>query len=176
MIGLRSRPLAGAAALLLVIFAGGCRTDSAPLDDGGRRAEIGRLSDQIADRYPEVPEVDRAALLRLSGPPVLVDVRSAEERAVSGLEGAISVEEYEAGGWEARTVVAYCTVGERSGRFARELRARGGDARNLRGGVLSWAHEGGSVVSADGRPTRRVHVYGPRWDLLPRGWEGVYRD
>jgi hypothetical protein len=39
--------------------------------------------------------------------------------------------------------------------------------------VLLWSHEGLPLTSSDG-PTRRVHVYGPRWNLLPAGYEAVW--
>jgi len=45
---------------------------------------------------------------------------------------------------QARPVVVYCRVGERSGLAAEALRAAGFDAYNLAGGLAAW--------SADGRP------------------------
>ncbi len=38
--------------------------------------------------------------------------------------------------------------------------------------LLAWAHAGLSFTSA-GRPSRRLHVYGADWDLLPSGYLGV---
>ena len=64
------------------------------------------------------------------------------------------------------------SVGYRSGSEAARLRRDGLDARNLRGGILEWCHAGQPVVNAGG-PTRRVHVYGARWNFLPEGYEPV---
>ena len=45
----------------------------------------------------------------------------------------------------------------------------------LVGGLLGWAHAGGEVVDPGTlEPTRRIHVYGRRWNLLPAGWSGVW--
>jgi hypothetical protein len=46
-------------------------------------------------------------------------------------------------------------------------------AFNLHGGVLAWALNGGSFVTPEGEPTRRVHVYGEPWDVLPPEYEAV---
>ena len=71
------------------------------------------------------------------------------------------------------TIVIYCTIGLRSGLYAEELRRKGHAVRNLRGGILAWVHAGQDVVKG-GRPTRRLHVYGPKWDLLPDGHVAVW--
>ena len=69
-------------------------------------------------------------------------------------------------------MVAYCTIGMRSGLYTKELRERGIEAYNLMGSVLSWSHAGRDFEGADG-PTRRVHVYGATWDLAGRRLRGV---
>jgi len=106
---------------------------------------------------------------------VLLDVRPDDERQVSMIPGAISIEAFETDAEQYRdaTVVTYCTVGVRSGYFAQELQERGFDVLNLRGSLLSWAHEGGDLVDGEG-PTRRMHVYGRRWDLAPESYETTW--
>ena len=71
-------------------------------------------------------------------------------------------------------VIVYCTVGLRSGKTARQLRERGINALNLRGGILAWLAAGGALVDAQGAPTNRVHVYGRRWNAVPEGFEAVW--
>ena len=44
---------------------------------------------------------------------------------------------------------------------------------NLRGGILAWLLEGGTVYDQEGHPTKRVHVYGDRWEYAPVGYEIV---
>ena len=129
--------------------------------------------------FPEVADVspnEVVALQQELGPElVLVDVREPREREVSMLPGAISREQFDARRDElaGRTVVAYCTIGYRSGRFADELRKAGVDARNLKGSILAWSHAGLPLV-AGGEPTRRLHVYGADWDLAAEGYETVW--
>jgi rhodanese-related sulfurtransferase len=105
-----------------------------------------------------------------------VDVRESSEQQVSMLPGAIPVEEFERTleKYRDRIIVTYCTVGYRSGVYARKLREQGLDAFNLRGSILLWLHSGRQVVDGDGRSTRRVHVYGSEWDLDPEGYESVW--
>ena len=43
----------------------------------------------------------------------------------------------------------------------------------LRGGLLAWVHAGGKVYDKNGE-TRRIHVYGRKWNLGPRDYEGVW--
>ena len=136
-----------------------------------------RLEALIADVEEEVGDVPviRADALRVAvasgAPPVLLDVRSEKERAVSVIAGAVTDVDAIASGAE---VVVYCTVGLRSGIAARELRERGVDALNLRGGILAWIADGGDVVDGNGTQTRRVHVYGRRWDAVPEGYQAVW--
>ena len=108
---------------------------------------------------------------------VILDCRSEPEQAVSVLPGAISKDDFESDPqkFAGRKVVVYCTIGYRSGLYTRDLKARGIDAVNLRGGVLSWAIAGGEFVNPQtGTETKRVHVYGKQWDLLPPNYEAVY--
>jgi sodium/bile acid cotransporter 7 len=105
----------------------------------------------------------------------MVDVRTAPERAVSMIPGAVSKEAFEAHLDEHanRPILVYCTAGCRSGAYAKELRERGLNAFNLRGGILAWALNGGPFFDPDEEPTRRVHVHGQGWNVLPPGYEAV---
>ena len=47
------------------------------------------------------------------------------------------------------------------------------DAVNLKGSILPWVHAGQELVDDTG-PTRRVHVHGREWGLLPAGYEPVW--
>jgi rhodanese-related sulfurtransferase len=108
---------------------------------------------------------------------VLVGVREPRERRVSMLPGAISRQDFERDSARYRSwvVVPYCTIGLRSGFCTRKLRGQGFEARNLAGSVLAWAHAG-LPFEAEGKATRRVHVYSAEWSLLPRGYEPVVSD
>ena len=142
--------------------------------DAALDRRIEALVADVESRVGDVPVI-RADALRLAlagaAPPLLLDVRTAEERAVSVIPGAV----FDAAAVpSSATVIVYCTVGLRSGESARELRQRGINALNLRGGILAWLAAGGALVDADGRATQRVHVYGRRWNAVPAGFEAVW--
>lgn len=141
-----------------------------------RRALDGMIS-KIGRRFPDVKTISAAALReRLpANDTVLVDVRSPAERAVSTLPGAITREEFEGQLDELGdcTVVAYCTVGARSSRYARRMGRRGVPVLNLEGSLLAWTHAGGELTDGSSS-TKRLHVFGPRWNLPADGYEGVW--
>ena len=126
--------------------------------------------------FSDVKEISVHDLVRQESPDfVLVDIRSPEERAVSSIPGSITRAEFEGDPDSSRgkVIVAFCTIGYRSGLYAQKLQQQGHDIRNLRGGLLAWCHAGQPVVAASG-PTHRVHVYGRKWNLLPEQYHGVW--
>jgi sodium/bile acid cotransporter 7 len=71
-------------------------------------------------------------------------------------------------------IIGYCTISYRSGKFARELiNKQGITMYNLRGGLLAWVHEGGSVIDLKGE-TKRIHVYGRKWNLAPSAYKAIW--
>lgn len=154
-----------------------CSPEAPPPTD---EARLDRLEEMVADvesRFPDVVQVsvDEVRRLLAKDSVLLVDVRSDEERAVSMLPGAISAEEYEASPerYAGVAVVAYCTVGARSSRFAAAMGERGFDVRNLSGSILAWTHAGGEL-DHEGEPTTDVHVYGESWDLAPTKYHAIW--
>ncbi|QEY33497.1 MPT-synthase sulfurylase [Synechococcus sp. RSCCF101] len=177
-------PLRGRAARLLTPswpFAAASRPERS---DAERAREIARRYGLFRRlRFAAVPDLTPQALgqrLAASGSGtsgeslLLVDVREPAEQAVSMLPGAVSAEQFERHRerYRDRTVVAYCTIGLRSGLKAQQWRQQGIEAVNLAGGVLAWAHADQPFVSPAG-PTRRVHVYAPSWNLLPASHSAV---
>ena len=164
-------PVAAAAGAWLWLRSG------VPHDDAERLRRIEVYYRACARLLPSMPEISAAELAerkqheRLA----IVDVRTSQEQAVSMIPGAIAQAEFEARKEEFRgaPVVAYCTLGYRSGRYAARLRAEGFDACNLRGAILAWTHARQPLVDAQGE-TRRVHVYGRKWNLVASGYEGVW--
>ena len=142
-----------------------------------RRGTLEGMVARVGRRFPDVKTISAAALReRLpDDDTVLVDVRSPAERAVSTLPGAITPEEFEdrLDDLGDCTVVAYCTLGARSSRYARRMGKRGVPVLNLKGSLLAWTHAGGELVDGPS-PTKRVHVFGPRWNLAADGYEGVW--
>ncbi len=136
-----------------------------------------RFAAQVEAVYPNTPTLDVGAFLQASDRAsfVIVDVREPAERAVSNIPGAISLSALrQLTPSESRSVLVYCTIGMRSAAVTRALRQEGYQAFNLRGGVLAWAAADQPFVDAAEAPTKRVHVYGRRWNYLPAGYEPVW--
>ncbi len=143
-----------------------------------KRERIEQMYAEYEQEFPGVPSITPEQLrqeLASESQLILVDVRQPAEQQVSMIPGAITQQEFEtrfADGADA-TVVTYCTIGYRSGKFAAELRAKGVNAVNLRGSLLGWCHSAGELVNENG-PTHRAHVYSRRWNLLPDEFEAVW--
>lgn len=105
---------------------------------------------------------------------VVVDVRSDAEVSVSVIPGAITKAQYELERkkYEGRTVIPYCTVGGRSGAYAKELAKMGVKVKNYKGSILKWIDAGLPLVTLDGQPTNRVHTYSDRY-RIPAKYEQV---
>jgi rhodanese-related sulfurtransferase len=132
----------------------------------------------IEAEYPEVVQISTDSLAALlaasvgSDGPLLLDVRSAEEYAVSHLDGAIHVDPEDTvlsfldTLTTARPIIAYCSVGVRSSRMVRRLMKRGWtETANLEGSIFKWANEGRTVVR-EGMPVGAVHPYDAFWGRL----------
>lgn len=126
-----------------------------------RQLSTGDYADWISD-------ANRAA-------PLLIDVRSAKEYAVSHLQHARRAESLKQiqalAPAKGRPIVLYCSVGYRSSALAQELvRAGYADVHNLEGSIFAWANEGRPVFR-DGRQLDPpvVHPYDRKWgELLQR--------
>ena len=136
------------------------------------------LAPIIEVRFPDVEWVDTETLSQSmqapeSAAPLLLDVRSEEEFAVSHLRGAVRVEPGQRSFVSlpidrGTTVVVYCSVGYRSAAIVEALRASGvSEVRNLTGGIFAWAKEGRPVFKND-QPAVTVHPYDQIWGLLLR--------
>jgi adenylyltransferase/sulfurtransferase len=104
---------------------------------------------------PDVPLVsapELAAELGSDAPPLVVDVRGPDERAIASIPGAVAIhlDEFRDGSAfvrdelaaHGRRIVVMCKVGGRSAEAARLAQAAGyTDVVNLDGGVLAWVRE-----------------------------------
>ncbi|GGS01459.1 rhodanese-like domain-containing protein [Deinococcus sedimenti] len=103
-----------------------------------------------ARRGPAVPGLspqDAHALCRQGA--VILDVRELSERRAAFIPGSLHVPMGDlpaADLPDGRVVICQCASGRRSALAARQLQARGVDARNLQGGLQAW--------QAAGLPTR----------------------
>lgn len=154
--------------LLLTFAPAGC----------GQDAAWPALKQAVRAQYPSVPMITTdslAARLAADAPrPLLLDVRTPAEFAVSHLSGAHRIDP-EARAFPAldslapgTPIVTYCSVGWRSAAVAERLRAAGfTNVSNLEGSIFAWANAGHPVVR-EGRPVRQVHPYDAVWGRLLR--------
>jgi sodium/bile acid cotransporter 7 len=176
----RSKPYAflGRRSAVALILMGAVGVASADLaSDSAKLAQIDSLIKAFEPRF-SVTQVDAETvqLWLREQRAILVDVREPKEMAVSMVPGAITQSQFESNPalYQGKRLIAYCTIGFRSSKFAEQWTRRGVAINNLRGGMLLWAHAQGPIVDARMQATRRVHVYGASWDLLPRTYQSVY--
>lgn len=146
------------------------------LSDTVKRHKIDEMYVEYKESFPEVEDLSAEEVLRLMGRTkmVFVDVREPKEQAVSMLPGAITDREFlqNIESYKDHQVIGYCTISYRSGKLARKLQKKGIRMINLRGGILAWIHAGGQVYK-DGKPVKKIHVYGKKWDLAPSDYESI---
>ncbi|NTW74366.1 MAG: rhodanese-like domain-containing protein [Chlorobiaceae bacterium] len=130
---------------------------------------------------PSLPGERLEALMKEApqGKLLLLDVREPEEYLMSHLEnalqlspstGADQLRERLPEGYRGKTVVAYCSIGERSAVLLERLRDSFRDMgiedlRNLRGGIFRWHADGRNMVDANGA-TNSIHPYNGLWGML----------
>lgn len=132
--------------------------------------EWDEVNNAISEDFPMVSSVsmeELKVLLDSQQQLYLVDVREPAEYQVSHLPGAVLYSELQPETLEKDSmIVAYCSVGLRSAKFAQELEARGFTrVYNLRGSIFMWANSG-YPLSANGHPANRVHPFNERWGKL----------
>jgi rhodanese-related sulfurtransferase len=143
-----------------------------------RRKALQTLMDTNRRSFTGVPEVDTATVIKLIAEKkvVLVDVRTKKEQAVSMIPGAITAAEFEKNPsvYKDKVVVSYCTVGYRSAKYAQQMNRKGMVVKSFNGSIIGWCQANEPLAAPDGKETRRVHTYGPKWDLLPPEYEAVW--
>ena len=110
---------------------------------------------KVRSDFPEVRRISTAELAawlndRSRPAPLLLDVRTPAEYEVSHLAGAKQVEPDALAAIvrepKDRPIVTYCSVGYRSGGFAKKLGEAGfTNVMNLEGSIFRWANEGRPV-------------------------------
>ena len=126
--------------------------------------------------FPAVEQISTGDLARRleasdGRAPVLIDVRSRREYAVSHLEAAQRAESVDAvetlvHGDRSTPIVLYCSVGYRSSQLAEALSEAGfTHVQNLEGSIFKWADEGRPVYR-DGRRIDEVDPYDEDWGQL----------
>jgi sodium/bile acid cotransporter 7 len=164
------------ALILLWCFAGVAGADQ-ELSDAEKKETVYRMYAGYKRDFPEVKDISprQAMALLARDRVVFVDTREPAEMAVSMLPGAVSEKDFfnQLSDYKDKTIVSYCTISYRSGKFASRVAKQGITVINLQGGILAWTLEGGKVYDQDGNGVKRIHVYGDTWDYAPEGYESV---
>ncbi len=126
---------------------------------------------KVRSDFPDVPRIgteEVAAWLHdpKREPPVLLDVRTKAEFDVSHIHGAQRIEPGSSadaiGIPRDKPIVTYCSVGYRSGAFAKKLQDAGyKNVQNMTGSIFEWANEGHPIERA-GKRVAQVHPYDAR--------------
>ena len=147
------------------------------MSDAEKRAMIESMYRSYKNDFADVEDIAPAEAMELlkNGRVIFVDVREQKEQNVSMLPGAITEKEFlkHPERYHDKVVIGYCTISYRSGKLAKKLRTRDIAMLNLRGGLLAWVHAGGKVYDRNGE-TRRIHVYGRKWDLGPKDYQAIW--
>lgn len=147
------------------------------LTDEQKRIKIEKMYSEYKKKFPDVPDIDPQQAMPLweSQKVVFVDVRESDEQFVSKLPGAVTAEAFleNPDKYKDYIKIGYCTISYRSGKLAQKIRKEGIPMYNLRGGLLSWVHNGGKVYNGT-KETNRIHVYGRQWNLGPDRYEAVW--
>ncbi len=146
-----------------------------PMTESAKTHRITELFDVYSPEFPNAPGITATELSARVQPVVLVDVRTPEEQFVSRIPGAMDHQDFEKSiaDYSDSTIVAYCTIGYRSGLYTEALIERGFDAKNLEGGIVAWTHVDGPLSNQWG-DTKEVHVYGRKWDLVADGYQATW--
>lgn len=142
------------------------------------------IDQELRANFPEVGGITAAELQTLLNgeeQPIILDVREAEEFAVSHLQGAVRIDP-DAGlddvlqaigpDLKGRAIIVYCSVGVRSTQLAARvyegLKSRGANrVANLSEGIFGW-HNAKRPLTRGAQATSYVHPYDALWGLLLR--------
>jgi sterol desaturase/sphingolipid hydroxylase (fatty acid hydroxylase superfamily)/rhodanese-related sulfurtransferase len=140
------------------------------------------IDQQLRSNFSAVETISAEALqtrMDQDDPPIILDVREADEFAVSHLKGAVRIDPdaeladiIQAIGarLKGRDIIVYCSVGVRSTTLADRVREdlKGRGARriaNLSQGIFGWHNAGRPLMLGQG-PTPYVHPYNALWGQL----------
>ncbi len=130
------------------------------------------VNTQIKENFSEVEHItiDEFISRKQDNQILLIDVREAEEYAISHIPGAINITDANeiaslADNLE-QEVVVYCSVGYRSAIMAEKLQKIGVyDVANLQGSIFAWANADMRLTNKIG-DTKVVHPFDKHWGQL----------
>lgn len=149
-----------------------------PQKVGDPKKVVSAMANTIEKQFSETPQMTIEDFLKKKNDVILVDVRDEKEMKVSIIPGAITRKEFESqrSKYKDKKIVAYCTIGQRSTEYTKELKKEGFDAYNLKESILGWTHRKLPLVTPEGKETKKVHVYDEPWNLVEKSYTGVWND
>ncbi len=148
-----------------------------PLSDEAKKTIVYEMyQDYKKHDFPDVQDIHpkKAMELLKSQKVIFVDTRKKSEMDISMLPDSIPEKTFleNPEKYKNKIVIAYCTISYRSGKFTQKMKKQNIPIKNLIGGLLAWVLEGGKVYDPAGE-TKRIHVYGKKWDYPANGYESV---
>lgn len=105
---------------------------------------------------------------------IFIDIRDDKEQDVSMIKGAIREKNFDKNNYKKDTTfIVYCTIGYRSGKLTKKLRAQGLNAYNLMGGIYGWTFYNGPIVDLKNQATKKVHIYSDSWNYLRKDYTAI---
>lgn len=127
------------------------------------------INDDIARKFPEIKSLSTEKLAQIldDGELHLIDVRQPQEFAVSSIKGAVNIQSPEDVTFSHDSlIIAYCSVGYRSAKFASQLQQAGHTrVYNLHGSIFEWANKGYPLYRETSL-THFVHPFDDQWGKL----------
>ena len=155
---------------MLLVFILSCQAEMTEAEYHNKIKDFKQKFNKI--EWVDVKDVDPSKV-------ILVDVRAIEEQEVSVIPGSINQIDFEnkilnsdISEFKGKTIVAYCTIGYRSGEWATDMASKGYEVKNLTGGVLAWSHAK-RLFSKNGKTTNKVHTYAKSWNFLAKGYVAI---
>eukprot|EP00039_Didymoeca_costata_P033544 m.42860 g.42860 ORF g.42860 m.42860 type:complete len:173 (-) comp9922_c0_seq1:100-618(-) len=152
--------------------------------DANNKEKALRESNKYCKMFSEVTSISPEVILSDPEKYLLIDVRDDSERKVSTIPHSISAKQFQSEEERilvsGKIIVPFCTIGYRSGVFAKKLISKHtGDiqVRNM-AGIIPWIHAGGPLVHRDDdgneRPVQDIHTYGAAWNMCPSDYNPTY--
>ncbi len=151
---------------------------SAAVAGESAHSKLDRFHAGLTERYADVVHISTHELAGMTPEEVvLFDVRKQSEYDVSRIDGAVRVApsvsasaflDDHAEAIRGKSVIFYCSVGERSSRLAERVMSRNPDTTaiyNLAGGIFKWHNEYKDVIAAQGSTTA-IHPFNRKWGRL----------
>jgi rhodanese-related sulfurtransferase len=143
---------------------------------GNPKKTVAAMAATVEKQFPQTTHLSIEEYQKNKDEYVLVDVRSEKEVKISKIPGALTRKEFETKRklYKDKKILTYCTIGVRSSKYVISLKQERFEAYNLKESILGWTHRGLPLIGPEGKETRKVHVYAEAWNLVAKGYKGIW--